>query len=100
MSEVSGHFGGAEYFCIFDMRRDDRDFIDMRFLKNPFATLEKRKGLKAAELLVANDIDKLITKESIVQKSPFYVLDDAYVGSEETDLDTIGEVMEGIIEGM
>jgi len=100
LSKVSGHFGGAEYFCIFDMRRDGNDFIDMRFLKNPFATLEKRKGLKAAELLVANDIDKLITKESIVQKSPFYVLDDAYVGSEETDLDTIGEVIEEIIEGM
>ena len=94
MSGVSGHFGGAEYFCIFDMRRDDNDFTDMRFLKNPFATLEKRKGLKAAELLVANDIDKLITKESIAQKSPFYVLDDAYVESEETDLDTVGEIIE------
>ncbi|RZN42439.1 MAG: cation diffusion facilitator family transporter [Methanosarcinales archaeon] len=100
MSKVSGHFGEAEYFCIFDMQRDDNDFIDMRFLKNPFATLEKRKGLKAAELLVANDIDKLITKESILQKSPFYVLDDAYVASEETDLDTIGAVIEAIIVGM
>ena len=100
LSKVSGHFGEAEYFCIFDMRIDNNDFIDMRFLKNPFATLEKRKGLKAAELLVANNIDKLITKESIVQKSPFYVLDDAYVGSEETDLDTIGAVIEEIIGGM
>ena len=100
ISRVSGHFGGAEYFCIFDMQREDNEITDMRFLKNPFATLEKRKGLKAAEILVANDIDKLITKESISQKSPFYVLDDAYVGSEETDLDTIGEIIEEIIEDM
>ncbi len=75
------------------MQREDNEITDMRFLKNPFVTLEKRKGLKAAELLVGNDIDKLITKESIAQKSPFYVLDDAYVGSEVTDLDTIGEII-------
>ncbi|KAF5411780.1 MAG: cation diffusion facilitator family transporter [Euryarchaeota archaeon] len=93
LSRVSGHFGEAEYFCIFDVRRGDNEITDMRFLKNPFATLEKRKGLKAAELLVANDIDKLITKESIAQKSPFYVLDDAYVESEVTNLDTIGEII-------
>ncbi|MEA1943845.1 MAG: cation diffusion facilitator family transporter [Euryarchaeota archaeon] len=96
MSGVSEHFGEAEYFCIFDMRTEDGDLTDMRFLKNPFATLEKRKGLKAAELLVANRIDKLITKASIAQKSAFYVLDDAYVESEETDFDTIGEVVEEI----
>ncbi len=68
----------------------------MRFLKNPFATLAKRKGLKAAELLVANRIDKLLTKESIAQKSAFYVLDDAYVESGETDAGTIGEAIEEI----
>jgi hypothetical protein len=45
-------------------------------------------------LLVENRIDKLITKESIAQKSAFYVLDDAYVASEETDADNIGEAIE------
>ncbi|MBA1342263.1 MAG: Ferrous-iron efflux pump FieF [ANME-2 cluster archaeon] len=94
LSKISRHFGEAEYFCIFDIRREDNDLADMRFLKNPFATLEKRKGLKAAELLVENRIDKLITKDSIAQKSAFYVLDDAYVESGETDAGTIGEAIE------
>jgi len=94
LSKISRHFGEAEYFCIFDIRRVDNDLADMRFLKNPFATLEKRKGLKAAELLVENRIDKLITKDSIAQKSAFYVLDDAYVESGETDAGTIGEAIE------
>jgi cation diffusion facilitator family transporter len=97
-SRVSEHFGEAEYFCIFSIRREDNDLADMMFLKNPFATLEKRKGLKAAELLVKNRIDKLITKESIAQKSAFYVLDDAYVESGETDASTIGEIVESIRE--
>jgi cation diffusion facilitator family transporter len=75
-SKVSMHFGEAEYFCIFDIKTEDRELTDMRFIKNPFIALEKRKGLKAAELLVASNIDKLVTKESIAKKSPFYVTRD------------------------
>ena len=95
-SKVSGHFGAAEYFCLFDidLRTADNELTDMRFIKNPYFALERRKGLKAAELLVTNKIDKLITKESIAQKSAFYVLEDAYVEFEETDADTIEEIVE------
>ena len=95
-SKVSMHFGGAEYFCIFDIKTEERVLTDMRFIKNPFIALEKRKGLKAAELLVASNIDKLVTKESIAKKSPFYVLEDAYVESDVTDADTIGEVIDNL----
>ncbi len=93
-SKVSGHFGAAEYFCLFDLRTADNELTDMRFIKNPYLALERRKGLKAAELLVTNKIDKLITKESIAQKSAFYVLEDAYVEFEETDADAIEEIVE------
>jgi len=92
-SKVSGHFGEAEYFCLFNIRTADNELTDMQFLKNPYRTLEKRKGLKAAELLVTKKIDKLITKESIAQKSAFYVFEDAYVEFAETDADTIGEIV-------
>jgi predicted Fe-Mo cluster-binding NifX family protein len=92
-SRVSEHFGKAEYFCLFDIRTADNELVDLRFIKNPFITLEKRKGLKAAELLVANKIDKLLSKESIAHKSAFYVLEDAYVEFEETAADTIEEVI-------
>ena len=63
-------------------------------IKNPYIALEKRKGLKVAELLVTHKIDKLITKESIAKKSAFYVLEDAYVEFEETDADTVEEIIE------
>ena len=95
-SKVSGHFGEAEYFCIFDVRTEDNELTDMRFIKNPFIALEKRKGLKVAELLVTHKIDKLITKESIAKKSAFYVLEDAYVEFEETDAGTLEEIIEEI----
>ncbi|NQE46344.1 Ferrous-iron efflux pump FieF [ANME-1 cluster archaeon GoMg2] len=93
-SKVSWHFGEAEYFCIFDIKTSDKELTDMRFVKNPFVALEKRKGLKVAELLVSHNIDKLITKESIAKKSAFYVLEDACVEFEETDVDTLGEIIE------
>jgi len=95
-SKVSKRFGEAEYFCIFDIKTQDKDLTDMKFIKNPFIGLEKRKGLKVAELLVTNRIDKLVTKESIEKKSAFYVLDDAYVEFEETDADTVRELIEEI----
>jgi len=93
-SKVSWHFGEAEYFCIFDIKAEDKELTDMRFVRNPFVALEKRKGLKAAELLVSHKIDKIVTKESIAKKSAFYVFDDAYVEFEVTDSDTLGELIE------
>jgi cation diffusion facilitator family transporter len=95
-SSVSAHFGEAEYFCLLDIHVEDNELTCIRFIKNPFVALERRKGLKVAELLVTKKIDKLITKESIAQKSAFYVLDDAYVEFEETDADTIEEIVDEI----
>jgi cation diffusion facilitator family transporter len=93
-SRISSHFGEAEYFCIFDLQADTNTLLEIRFIKNPFITLEKRKGLKAAQLLVGYKLDKLITKESIAQKSPFYVMDDACVESEVTDFNTIEMIIQ------
>jgi cation diffusion facilitator family transporter len=95
-SKISQHFGKAEYFCLFDIRTTDNELIDMRFIKNPFIALEKRKGLRAAELLVTHKIDKLLSKESVAQKSAFYVLEDAYVEFEETPADRIEEIISNL----
>ena len=93
-SEVSGHFGFSECFCLFDLRLEDNELTCMRFIKNPYLELEKRKGLKAAELLVTKKIDKLFIKESLAHKSAFYVLEDASVVLEETDADTLEKIIE------
>jgi len=95
-SKVSGHFGVSQYFCIFDIRLGDDEPTCMRFIKNPYLELDKRRGLKAAELLVTRKIDKLFIKESLEHKSAFYVLDGAYVELEETDADTIEAIVKEI----
>ncbi|MDY6965252.1 MAG: cation diffusion facilitator family transporter [Halobacteriota archaeon] len=95
-SEISEHFGEAEYFCIFDIKTENNDLVDIRFIKNPFTELEKQKGLRAAEFLVKKKIDELITKKSIGKKGPFYVLEDAYVEFEVKDSDTVGDIISGL----
>jgi len=95
-SKVSRHFGVSQYFCIFDIRLGDNEPTCMRFIKNPYLELDKRRGLKAAELLVTRKIDKLFIKESLEHKSAFYVLDGAYVELEETDADTIEAIVKEI----
>jgi cation diffusion facilitator family transporter len=95
-SKVSTHFGEAEYFCLFDIRTADNELTTMEFVKNPYRTLEKRKGLKAAELLVSKRIDKLLSKESMAEKSAFYVLDDAFVEAETTAATTVEEIVDAI----
>jgi hypothetical protein len=65
-SRISSHFGEAEYFCIFDLQTDNNTLLEIRFIKNPFITLE----------------------------SPFYVMDDACVESEVTDFDTIEMIIQ------
>lgn len=92
-SKVSGHFGVSECFCLFDVRLEDNELTDMRFIKNPYLALEKRKGLNAAELLVTNRIDRLFIKENLAHKSAFYVLEDASVELEETDADTLKAII-------
>ncbi len=92
-SKVSAHFGDAEYFCLFDLRTADNELTTMEFVKNTYRTLEKRKGLKAAELLVSKRIDKLLSKESMAEKSAFYVLDDAFVETETTGAATVEEIV-------
>ncbi|MBK5191501.1 MAG: hypothetical protein JJE19_08415, partial [Methanosarcinales archaeon] len=77
-------------------RVGDNEPTCTRFIKNPYLELDKRRGLKAAELLVTRKIDKLFIKESLEHKSAFYVLEGAYVELEKTDADTIEAIVKEI----
>jgi len=92
-ARVSAHFGEAEYFCLFDLRTADHEVLDLRFITNPFRNLEKGKGLRAAELLVDQKVDMVFTREPLAQKSPAYVLQNAYVDFDVTDAETVGAII-------
>jgi len=74
-STISSHFGNAQYFVLIDV--EGKKTVDWRILKNPGISFEKGKGIVAANFLIKNKTDVLITKE--IAQGPFHVLRDSAI---------------------
>jgi cation diffusion facilitator family transporter len=74
-SELSEHFGEAPYFAII---ADDasNDTLHVRdYLRNPFKDLERKKGVKAAELLAEYGADQVRSPVQLNGKGAGYALE-------------------------
>ncbi len=95
-SKLSLHLGKAPYFIIIEMENDK--FKNWDVIKNPAATLEKKKGVKTAEFLISRDVNVLIIHD--IGDGPFHVLRDNFVkilqmpGAAKNVDDVIGKVHE------
>ena len=95
-SKLSLHLGKAPYFIIIEMENDK--FKNWDVIKNPAATLEKKKGVKTAEFLISRDVNVLIIHD--IGDGPFHVLRDNFVkilqmpGDAKNVEDVIGKVHE------
>jgi cation diffusion facilitator family transporter len=76
---VSPHFGQAPYFSLVTMRAASGEVTDSETLANPYANVEKQKGIRAAEFLIAQGVDGLVLRGALDGKGPVYVLADAGV---------------------
>ena len=74
---VSEHFGEAPYFAIVTLRRDDHSLVERRVAANPFHDVERGKGMRVAEWLVAQKVDVVLSRKALQGKGPAYVLRDA-----------------------
>jgi len=74
---VSAHFGEAPYFAILTLQRDDRSVVERQLAVNPFRDVERGKGLRVAEWLVAQKVDVVLSRETLQGKGPAYVFRDA-----------------------
>jgi len=92
---ISEHFGGAPVFAIVSMRRGDGGIEEQRIVPNPHRSLEKAKGIRVAEWLVAQKVDVVLIREEVRGKGPDYVFRDAGVDVRTTDRATLGEALEG-----
>jgi cation diffusion facilitator family transporter len=90
---ISEHFAKAPFIALWD-RRVDGTVSTPEVLENPYALLEKGKGIKLAEFLVKKRIDIVYTKESFEGKGPEYVLFDADVDVKKTEVKNMKELME------
>ena len=73
----SRHFGEAPYFAILTLQRDDRSVVERRVVVNPFRNVERGKGIRVAEWLVAQKVDVVLSREALQGKGPAYVFRDA-----------------------
>jgi cation diffusion facilitator family transporter len=70
---ISAHFGGAPFFGIAHIHRQDKKIEKKEFLKNPHSLVKTAKGIRVAEWLVQQGVDHIGMKEDISQKGPGYV---------------------------
>jgi len=86
---LSQHFGEAPYFALVVVRLSD-GFVEKReMVENPHREVAKAKGIRVAEWLVAQKVDRVVLKESLQGKGPEYVFADAGVEMRLTGANTV-----------
>ncbi|HID62321.1 MAG TPA: cation diffusion facilitator family transporter [Anaerolineae bacterium] len=91
---LSEHFGEAPYFGLATLRLADRVIEQQQVIANPHTEVEKAKGIRVAEWLVAQKVDVVLLKESLRGKGPTYVFGDAGVEMREITATTLEEALE------
>jgi cation diffusion facilitator family transporter len=87
--KLSEHFGEAPYFAMVTRRLPDGVVEKQEVISNPHKDLPKAKGIRVAEWLVSQKVDRVVLKENIQGKGPEYVFADAGVELRFTTADTI-----------
>jgi predicted Fe-Mo cluster-binding NifX family protein len=90
---LSRHFGEAPFFALVTLRRADGSIGEQRVVANPHQALEKAKGIRVAEWLVAQKIDAVVLREDVQGKGPGYVLRDAGVQLRRTGRTALAEAL-------
>jgi predicted Fe-Mo cluster-binding NifX family protein len=91
--ELSQHFGEAPYFGLAIVRLADGATDQQQVIANPYTEVEKAKGIRVAEWLVAQKVDVVLLRQSLRGKGPTYVFSDAGVEMQETTATTLSEAL-------
>ena len=91
---LSEHFGEAPYFALVTVRLADGAIEEQQIVANPHRAVEKAKGIKVAEWLVAQKVDVVLMKEDLRGKGPAYVFGNAGVETWKTAATTLEEALE------
>jgi cation diffusion facilitator family transporter len=90
---LSEHFGEAPYFGLVTLRLADGAIQQQQVVANPHSEVDKAKGIRVAEWLVAQKVDVVLLKQSLHGKGPTYVFGEAGVEMQETTAMTLSEAL-------
>ena len=88
--QVSEHFGEAPYIGWIEIHSGENRIIRMEITANPYAGIERGKGIKLAEHLVNHGVDVVLSRQTFHGKGPEYVFnsrDVKVVQISETSID-------------
>ncbi len=92
--KLSDHFGEAPYFAIVTIKLSDRRVEKQEVIANPHQDIQKAKGIRVAEWLVALKVDRVVIKESLQGKGPEYVFADAGVETMPSEAISLNQVLD------
>jgi predicted Fe-Mo cluster-binding NifX family protein len=93
---MGSHFGESPYFAVIQIGLKDGHVKSKKILENPHRVVERGKGIRVAEWLIDEKIDKLILKEDIKHKGPEYVLSNAGIMVRLIVADTLEEAISSV----
>jgi cation diffusion facilitator family transporter len=92
--KLSEHFGKAPFVALITVRSTDGAIEKREVIANPHHQEEKAKGIKVAEWLVSQKVDRLFIKESLQGKGPEYVFASSGIEMCSRQYDTLDMALE------
>jgi predicted Fe-Mo cluster-binding NifX family protein len=90
--KMSEHFGEAPYFAFVTVHRS-RGVVEEQYVRaNPHCSEKRAKGLRVAEWLVGQKIDRVVVPKILEGKGPAYVFREAGIQIERSDARTVAEL--------
>jgi cation diffusion facilitator family transporter len=93
---LSEHFGEAPYFAVVTLRFSDEAVEKQEVVENPHREVSKAKGIRVAEWLVSQKVDRVVLKENLQGKGPEYVFAAAGVEMILTEAETVSLALEAL----
>ncbi len=93
---LSEHFGQAPYFALVTSKLSDGAVEKQEVVQNPHREVSKAKGIRVAEWLVSQKVDRVVLKENLQGKGPEYVFADAGVEMILTEAETASLALEAL----
>ena len=90
---ISSYFGKAPFVALLFFEPSTMKLIDFQIKKNPFHSLDRGKGVKLAEFLLEEGVDRVLVKESIDDKGPGYLLKSNGVAVQVIHASQLGELI-------
>jgi predicted Fe-Mo cluster-binding NifX family protein len=97
-SRLSEHFGEAPWFAVLSKELQTGNVALDTFVENHFRGLDRRRGVKAAELLAEMGVDEVRTRMTLSGKGAGYALQALGIDSLATGAATLRELVAEITE--